>query len=527
GPDPLIPDVNALEEAFGDLVGELYEFRKSGSADWKLGTFYLPEEPFRDLANPYNSQEPNLGTYSKRYYDQNVNCDEGTENGGYYLNSTIVSHALYLAANGGELNGCEVTGRADGEEFATRIFARAWLTYFDSQESFAGAYAKLLLACQDLYSFEDCLELEKALQAVQLDQPGACSTVPESGPACAVQHGGSAVSCRPDATVSDLFAPTENIWTDLSAATPYETVDVYYVPNDPDRPKWQVLSTVALDSRTDVPIDGGGIAATDVTVASTPGTYDIIIDGNQDGMFQPWADSVTTLNVQVPVDGDGLCYAGESYATGENCHDSPSDCGCDPGYFCKGVYNQGAPEYSCARIRIGHGCFLSGTQITMADGSTKPIESIDVGDEVRSLDPDTGEFIVGQVRSLSQANVGEYLLLNGKTKVTSVHRFYVPKHAAGIAKTSLGAESGQLDLANGEWIEIGKLPIGTMLLNSDGELVELKSLEPITASDTPVYNFEVYPQPNYIADGIVVHNRKPERIIAWEGDGGGGGGYAQ
>src|SRR5262245_2400686 len=38
------------------------------------------------------------------------------------------------------------------------------------------------------------------------------------------------------------------------------------------------------------------------------------------------------------------------------------------------------------------GCFLAGTPITMADGTTKPIEEIQVGDVVLAYDKVTGEM---------------------------------------------------------------------------------------------------------------------------------------
>ena len=66
----------------------------------------------------------------------------------------------------------------------------------------------------------------------------------------------------------------------------------------------------------------------------------------------------------------------------------------------------------------------------------------------------------------------------------------------------LGVEA----VLTGEWKEIEQIPVGTMLLGSDGKLVELKSVERIIEK-APVYNFHVQPHRNYIANGITVHNR--------------------
>jgi hypothetical protein len=43
------------------------------------------------------------------------------------------------------------------------------------------------------------------------------------------------------------------------------------------------------------------------------------------------------------------------------------------------------PKPSCTK------CFLAGTDVQMADGSTKDIEDVEVGDEVLAIDPETGE----------------------------------------------------------------------------------------------------------------------------------------
>src|SRR5262249_5705774 len=42
-------------------------------------------------------------------------------------------------------------------------------------------------------------------------------------------------------------------------------------------------------------------------------------------------------------------------------------------------------------------CFVAGTAITMADGSQKPIEQIEVGDQVLSFDMDTRTMVPGRV----------------------------------------------------------------------------------------------------------------------------------
>lgn len=90
---------------------------------------------------------------------------------------------MYLVAEGGTHNGCEIL--PIGLDAAMQIYFRAWRTYFTRTVTFNEAYVGLMQACNDLYDPATCAELEKALQAVELNQPGLCSGIPAVPPACA------------------------------------------------------------------------------------------------------------------------------------------------------------------------------------------------------------------------------------------------------------------------------------------------------------------------------------------------------
>jgi hypothetical protein len=98
-------------------------------------------------------------------------------------NSTVPGKAAYLTAVGGNFNNCTITGL--GTQKVEQIWYRASVNYYASSETFNGAYQALRQACLDLYPAADCAELTKALQAVELDQPGKCSGLPAQPPACA------------------------------------------------------------------------------------------------------------------------------------------------------------------------------------------------------------------------------------------------------------------------------------------------------------------------------------------------------
>jgi len=134
----------------------------------------------------------------------------------------------------------------------------------------------------------------------------------------------------------------------------------------------------------------------------------------------------------------------------------------------------------------GGGCFLPGTKITLLDGTVKNIEDIQVGDVVQTLKNETDNTLVfGRVTKTQNHIVSEYLILNGKIRVTPEHRI----------------------LVNGEWKTAGDIIEGDMLRGKNGEpvkVVDIKRHHELVK----VYNFEVEGYHTYIAEGIYVHNDK-------------------
>lgn len=129
-------------------------------------------------------------------------------------------------------------------------------------------------------------------------------------------------------------------------------------------------------------------------------------------------------------------------------------------------------------------CFLGGTPILMADGTTKPIQKVRVGDKVIAFDEVTKQLRADTVKKTFRHKTNEYLIINKDLKVTSNHPVY----------------------SNGKWVEIGSLKVGDQLLNSDGKSVAITSITRVSHK-TRVYNLKVNPYHTYIAGGIVVHNK--------------------
>ena len=157
-------------------------------------------------------------------------------------------------------------------------------------------------------------------------------------------------------------------------------------------------------------------------------------------------------------------------------------------------------------------CFLPGTMIRMADGTEKDIEDVNVGDEVLSVvipnlpDEDLGYGIwktfksTGDMTNLevSSATVehifydymnGYFNINDGLIKVTSEHDFWT-----------------YTENKKWEWYNPKQLTVGDKLLDYQGNLIEITSLEDVPG-EVEVINFDVEPLDIYFAGGLLVHNK--------------------
>jgi hypothetical protein len=156
-------------------------------------------------------------------------------------------------------------------------------------------------------------------------------------------------------------------------------------------------------------------------------------------------------------------------------------------------------------------CFLPETLIRMSDGSDKKIEDINVGDEVLSViipdlpDEDLGynewktfssinEMTNLEVSSATVEHIfydymdGYYNINNGFIKVTAEHDFW--------------SHTGE----KWKWLSPKQLSVGNKLLDYEGNLIEITSLENIEG-EVEVINFDVEPLDIYFAGGLLVHNK--------------------
>ncbi|MEW1550634.1 ricin-type beta-trefoil lectin domain protein, partial [Streptomyces tsukubensis] len=145
--------------------------------------------------------------------------------------------------------------------------------------------------------------------------------------------------------------------------------------------------------------------------------------------------------------------------------------------------------------------FTPGTQVLMADGTTKPIEEVKNGDEVIATDPETGETVTETVTAEIQGQGTKRLVevtidTDGKkgsatatVTATDGHPFWVPEVKQWINAT---------DLEAGNWLRTGA-----------GTQVQITAVERRTAQAT-VHNLTVSDLHTYhvmaAATPVLVHN---------------------
>ncbi len=153
----------ALSEAFCDVMGISVKFfqKQAGSgllqADYTQGKETArPSRPgsrygIRDVANPATNGDPDH--YSKRYLGPD-------DNGGVHTNSTIASHAFYLAIEGGKnaTSGLSVIGvGAANRDKVEKAFFKGFTT-LTANATFSLARAKTIQAARDLYGTGSAVE---------------------------------------------------------------------------------------------------------------------------------------------------------------------------------------------------------------------------------------------------------------------------------------------------------------------------------------------------------------------------------
>jgi len=163
-------------------------------------------------------------------------------------------------------------------------------------------------------------------------------------------------------------------------------------------------------------------------------------------------------------------------------------------------------------------CFLPGTLILMADKTSKPIEEINVGDEVMSLDlpglPDEDlgylEWKAFTMRPMDIPDL-ESLVERNKKSAFVENLFY--DYMSGYYSINNGylkvtAEHDIFSYSDGKWRwnTASELQKGMKLFNYKGDVTNIDSVEWVS-KEVEVINFDVEPLDIYYAGGVLVHNK--------------------
>ncbi|MEV0353264.1 DddA-like double-stranded DNA deaminase toxin [Nonomuraea sp. NPDC050680] len=157
-------------------------------------------------------------------------------------------------------------------------------------------------------------------------------------------------------------------------------------------------------------------------------------------------------------------------------------------------------------LSCGHS-FVPGTEVLMADGTRKPIEDVEAGDEVLATDPETGETRAERVTAVMTSKGDKRLVQisidtdgdegdkHGSIIATDHHPFWVP--------------------ALRQWVRADELKPGMWLRTSAGTYVQISAINKWTAVQR-VHNMTVEDLHSYYvlaADtSVLVHNSCPSFV---------------
>jgi RHS repeat-associated protein len=206
----------------------------------------------------------------------------------------------------------------------------------------------------------------------------------------------------------------------------------------------------------------------------------------------PWTPSLTGM-YDTAVTKLGVDTQSRAYKDGEGAMDAVS------------ILAGGAGLAKAATQVASKGCknsFTPGTEVLLADGTSKPIEEIEVGEEVLATDPETGETraqaVTAEIKGEGLKNLVEITVAednDGENQAkpitaTERHPFWVP--------------------ALNTWVDAKDLKTGDWLQTSAGTHVQITAIRRWTAQHATVHNLTVADLHTYYvlagATPVLVHN---------------------
>jgi hypothetical protein len=147
-------------------------------------------------------------------------------------------------------------------------------------------------------------------------------------------------------------------------------------------------------------------------------------------------------------------------------------------------------------------CFPAGTLITLSDGTQIGIENIKIGDSVLSYNGEIQE--PKEVYELTQPihnDFVKYTLSNGTTIISTFDHPYYVNNGLSSFKPEWTTTRYKLPEV------INQIKINDSVFHVDGNELTITNIEVQPEVDTQTYIFSVKDNPNFYANGILVHNK--------------------
>jgi superfamily I DNA/RNA helicase len=174
-------------------------------------------------------------------------------------------------------------------------------------------------------------------------------------------------------------------------------------------------------------------------------------------------------------------------------------------------------------------CLVEGSQVTMADGTLRAIETVRVGDEVLSC-YGSGDFRASRVlrTHVSEASTGIAITTRSGRRIVSTpdHVHFAASHSEAASRDSAyggaaavfgGIRSTGVALLDAPTrsnpvspvplppLEASSVRRGMVMIDEDGQF-DVVTLVDTVELDVPVYDLDIERTHNFVAEGIVTHN---------------------
>jgi len=160
-------------------------------------------------------------------------------------------------------------------------------------------------------------------------------------------------------------------------------------------------------------------------------------------------------------------------------------------------------------------CFIAGTQITMADGTTKNVEDVELGEYLLGQDGAHNKVIKFLRPTLGNTGASLMAFNGGKPFMTSDHPIFV---------RGSGWKSFDPEMTLSKYkMPVEKYQVGDVVETPDGVGFVIESIEEHADENQEqiIYNFELDGNHTYVADGLIVHNKcfvKGTKVLKESGD---------